>query len=352
MAGKKEGIIRESVDQLHWMLDRQQSERQQARIRMLLLLKEDETKTFVQVARMTDRSERMVRRWWKIYQEGGTEALLKGAPGAVVDRPSVREPIPLEQTEAKQGKVGPQFLSFLNALPHSGDTLEWIEKFRELFIRLFSDIDRVSINIDIDAELTNWKGAPVTYVTQNVSLESDMPVHLQTTVDVGSSSPGKVIGAAMRRQRAMLEKFNPPHQFDYHTGEGAYLGTILLWRQKNTGPISRETLETIEDLTPFFTFMLTDCIARRQMEDPGVRIFTNTLATIAEKEKLTHRQQEVLTHCLLGRTHMQAADALNISLHAVRGHVRAIHARTGTHTLLELFARYCTPFQDPKSRRR
>jgi DNA-binding CsgD family transcriptional regulator len=352
MAGRKEGTIRESVDQLYQMLDRQQSERQQARIRMLLLLKEDETKTLVQVARMTDRSERMVRRWWKIYQEGGAAALLKDVPGAILDTPRVPEAPAAEQKQARQGKVGPQFLSFLNALPHSGDTFEWIEKFRELFNRLFSDIDRVSINIDIDAQLANWTGTPVTYVTQNVSLEAEMPVHLQTSVSVGSSSPGKEIAAAVRRQKGMLEKYQPPHQFDYHTAEGAYLGSILLWREKGAAPISRETIGTIEDLTPFITFMLTDCIARRQMEDPGVRIFTSTLAAIAEQENLTHRQQEVLTHCLLGRTHMQAAEALNITVHAIRGHVRAIHARTNTHTLLELFARYCTPFQDPKSTRR
>ena len=346
MAGKKDGIVTESVDQLHQMLSRQQSERQQARIRMLLLFKEDESATMEEVARVTNRCERMVRRWWRIYQEGGAQALLAGKPGAVLDTPRV------ERRGPTDGKLAPQFLGFLNALPYSNDTLEWIERFRTLFTGLFSDIDRVSINIDIEAELADSKGAPVTYVTQNVSLEGEMPVHLQTTVTVGSSSPGSEMSEAVRRQKSLMEKYAPPHRFDYHTTHGAYLGSILLWREKRMGPISEATLQSVRDLTPFLTFMLTDCIARRQVEDPGVRIFTGTLATIAGKEKLTRRQQEVLTHGLLGRTHAQTGEALGISAHAVRGHVRSIHVKTGTHTLLELFARYFTPFQDPNDRRR
>jgi DNA-binding CsgD family transcriptional regulator len=156
----------------------------------------------------------------------------------------------------------------------------------------------------------------------------------------------------MRRERAFMEKYSAPHRFDYHTTQGAYLGSILLWREKQMGPISEATLQSVRDLAPFLTFMLSDCIARRQAEDPGARVFTETLSTIAEKENLTRRQQEVLTHGLLGRTHAQTGAALGITAHAVRGHVCAIHRKTDTRCLLELFARYFTPFQDSNDRHR
>lgn len=145
-----------------------------------------------------------------------------------------------------------------------------------------------------------------------------------------------------------VEKYHPPSVFDYFAERGAYIGSIIFWREKEQKPISSGTLKTLRTLRPFLCFMLTDCIARRRQANPGTAVFTDTVDMIVQKENLTVRQRDVLMHQLLGKTYAQTGASLSIATNTVRSHVKAIHARTGTSTVVELFARHFSPLQETK----
>jgi len=52
--------------------------------------------------------------------------------------------------------------------------------------------------------------------------------------------------------------------------------------------------------------------------------------------RLTRRERQVVVALLQGRSVSSTAESLGIRVSTVRGHIRAIHLKTETHTLIEL----------------
>src|ERR1043166_3981118 len=77
MARKRTADVHESLQQLQHLEDHYRDMPQESQLKMLRTLKEDTSRSLAEVANRIESSERSVHRWWKVYQEGGIDAILR-----------------------------------------------------------------------------------------------------------------------------------------------------------------------------------------------------------------------------------------------------------------------------------
>lgn len=241
-----------------------------------------------------------------------------------------------------------RILGFLNALPVSGDAVEWILSFRDEFCTLLGDVDRVTVNVNLGCDLQhpeNYKPG-LTVTKYNTEPDTDSGVFVASHAQNGAPSERLLEDA--RRQGYPVDLYHPPHSFDYYFGGKAYLGTIFLWRELEREPISADTLKTVAALEPFIVFALSDLIARRQHSEPDVRVFTDALRGLTATSGLSNQELRVVILQLFGHSYKEMADMLGISVDGVKHHLKMIHRKTGARSYTELFAKYFTPKLDLK----
>lgn len=230
-------------------------------------------------------------------------------------------------------------LTFLNALSTTGDVVEWINAFREALRQILGDVDRVSVQVDVYCDLMNPRQqTPAVVISQHSS-------NKQTVVTSSAEGIDRAEHLLEQYQQLgyPLEQYHPPHSFNYYYGGNAYLGTILLFRDKTKLPISPRTLETMAALEPFLVFLLSDLVTRHFYAKPVDRIFPDVVAGLRTDAGLSAQDLRILSLMLLGYSYKQVADRMDLSLDTIRKHTKRIYRKTRTGSLPELFAKYFTP---------
>ncbi len=238
--------------------------------------------------------------------------------------------------------VPEHMIRFLNALPVTGDIVGWIEAFREALRQMLGDVDRISMKINTNCDLSNPH--------RNVALE--IAQHMLPAKNVGDSVhvstsdkgfPGEELINEFRQLGHPVDDYHPPHYFDYYFAGKAYLGTILLLRDRSKTPISDRTLETVRALEPFILFALSDLVTRHYYARPIDRVFNEILLGMVQEAGLSAQDMRILSLMLLGYSYKQVADRMEVTIDTVRKHMKRIYRKTRTGSLAELFAKYFTP---------
>jgi DNA-binding CsgD family transcriptional regulator len=381
---------------------------QQSPLRMLRCLKEDPSRSLATVARLVERSERSVHRWWKEYQKGGIDAILhKGEDESKpnrVDRKVLQELQRLLQTrevgtmeevqrilqerfgiqmslpavstllqkrlkarrvwiidnphaatngatpgcaDSRSADIPARLLHFLNRLPVTCVMQDWVFAFRTGLLELLGDVDHMSINLNADCDLRK----PEEYsndivVFQHLTTPQKRSQLRGMSAALSERRISKLMLQGMRSQGFPVTKYHPPIAYDYFLAETAYVATIVLWRERHKRPISQKTQDLMQQLEPYLVFMMSDCVARHQNLDPTTRLFNDIVSTSSSEAHLTKREKEVLALHLMSRSQESIAKDLFITVDAVRKHMKSIYKKTGTHNARELFAKYFTPLQD------
>ncbi len=233
-------------------------------------------------------------------------------------------------------------LRFMNALPLHGSIVEWLGAVRDGLLDLFRDVDRVMIDVNYLCDLNDPENYdPAKVVTQHVIDKRQERVVVET-------QPNQQTHTKRLLQQARVNGFDPdefhqPSSYEYYYGEHAYLGAIILWRERQRTRISEATLQTLETMRPFMIFLLSDLVARHGFTRPVDRAFHQALARLSTELKLSDREQEVLAVHLFGYPYQTIAEMIHISIDSVRKYVKAIHRKAGVVTYTELFAKYFTP---------
>jgi DNA-binding CsgD family transcriptional regulator len=282
-----------------------------------------------------DRSLREVR---KRVAGDSAESTAGGTRAALRRRGAIREAVgPVAFAESDE-----RFVGLLNALPVTGNAVIWITTFREALTRFLGDVDRVVINVNTECDLESpHDSVSVPIVTQHI--EAGAGAGVAVSIKKPADNPSERLLADFRRQGYPLERYRPPHSFDYYMGEHAYLGTIFLWRETANPPISENTVNMMARLEAFVIFALTDLVARSRQRKPLDRAFNDALDLMSRSAELSEQERRVVLLQLFGHSYEQIADRLHLSLDAVRKHVKNIYRKTGTHSYIELFAKYFTP---------
>jgi transposase len=398
MARSKEGV-HESLAQIRQLVRDYSGTRMEKRVAMLKMLKEQPKRTFQDVAERLESSERNIQRWWELYRKEGTQGLLKQRqaggqrPRRLDDRAlaalqqkvetdgikglsEVQEwlqeefgvrysrsgvwylmrktvgamprgwvafhdddfgnPVKHSTQQYATSGVPPHIVRFLNAMPDTGNRVEWIDTFREAIRGLLGDVDRVSIAADFTCDLVS----PETHRPSNYIQQHPQTAHIQ--IDDAQKSPVERLLDGFRHGGVPFHLYHSPHAYEYYFREQAYVGAIFLWREKEKSPISEKTLKVMEELRPFLTFAISDLVARYQIQKPVGRIFINAVAEMKEEAKLSPQEERVVTLQLIGHSYKDIADKLFVTVDTVKKHFKQVYKKTRTKGQSELFAKYFT----------
>lgn len=231
------------------------------------------------------------------------------------------------------------FIRFLNALPKSGNLLLWLGEFRTALRGFIGDVDHVMVDVNYLCDLdTPHAYHPQRAVTQYFGADYRNDASLDLLTSTATHAERILRGGGVR-----LSEFHPPDIFELNIADDAYLGSIILLRERCNPPISTATLALMSQLRPFLVFVMTDAVARHNFSRPIDRAFHMALDRIADDLGLTDREQEVLAAHLFGYPYQKIADQMHLGIDSVRKHVKAIHRKAGVATYTELFAKYFTP---------
>ncbi len=383
---------------------------QHSRVRMLRILKERPNLTFSQLSDELGCSERSLQRWWGVYRKGGLQALVSTAdrntPGRKrrIDNAtlqSLQQQLESEGLGAltgiqtwlasehgitysrsgvwnllrstvgatprgwrvSHGADGPrrsdrpgfavsgvsnQVINFLNALPTSSDVREWGSAFRENLRNLLGDVDRITVNVNVDCRLDDpGEYATVLSIRQNVkdspsSSRDTRPQDSLVTVDKSQRSPSERLLDFAREQGFPMEKYHAPLIFDYYYKDIAYLATVLLWREIERPAIADSTRHLMVSLKQFMVFVFSDLVARHQADRPVDRVFHDALTFLVDDAHLSPQEERIVILQLMGHSYKEMADMLSVTVDTVKKHFKQIHRKTGTRGQAELFAKYFT----------
>jgi len=395
-------IVHESLEELEQLEEQHRNTPLESRVRMLKLLKLQESGTLSDISEELGCSERSMQRWCSTYRsqgltgllqlgrrggqrprriddhaleelrtrlmsEGfselgeaqrwieerhgvsysrsGTWHLLRSAFGAmprgwIMMRENVASaaPVPHISSHPRIGISG-EIVEFLNALPTSTNALEWGAAFRESLRALLGDVDRVSMNVNFNCNLSTSENYSASLFITQTDSTGDLGLDVNSTRMDGALY--EQVLEVFRRQGFPFEDYHPPQCFDYYYG-GDYLGTLCLWREIEQAPISEKTLDSVRTLEPFIIFALSDLVARHQAEKPIDRVFYDALGNLVDEAGLTPQEQRIVVLQLMGHAYKEMADILNVSIDTVKKHFKQIHRKTGTRGQAELFAKYFT----------
>ena len=341
MSRRKEGEVTESIEQLRGLLKKSRGKLWAPRLKMLIRIVGHPDETLISIALRMGYSERHIRRWWKSYQDGGLERLL----GIGVDEIVMGD---VSRSASHQGEedgrsVPRHIRDFLNGLPVVDDCLVWIKSMRDRLQRFLGDVDRVVISVNLACDLHDLDNNDVDiHLTQHIGGQASKRGTAVVTSNTHDTSKRRLL-KELRKQGFPLREYQQPLYFEYHIERKAYVGTIILFRNKGAQPISPETIMAIEDLRPFLVFALSDCIARQRPNPLQPHAFSEIVAAIGQKENLTPRETQVLFHRLLGQDYEEIAAHLGVTPDTIHKHVGLIHRKAQASSATEIFARHMTP---------
>jgi DNA-binding CsgD family transcriptional regulator len=247
----------------------------------------------------------------------------------------------------KAGSLPPlvpeNILQFLNALPLTGDSVEWINAFREGLKNVLGDVDRVALAVNINCNLQHPEQSEWITIWQHSMTVSGSSQTAVTNSNVEGKTQAEKMIEEFRQMGYPLDEYHAPLSFNYSYGGKAYLGTILLFRDRTKQPISARTIDAMAALEPFFVFALSDLVSRHYYARPIDRVFTDILKELAGESGLSTQDIRILSLMLLGYSYKQVADRMELSIDTIRKHMKRIYRKTRTGSLAELFAKYFTP---------
>ncbi len=390
--------IEESLRDLESLEEQYRGTQLALRVQMLKILKNEPFRSLAEVGKLIGSSERSLQRWLVAYRDGGVDTLLRlGQRGGKRPRrlddetiEAVRQKIAYdgfaELKDAQQWiqeqfgvsysrsgtwhlmrsaigavprgwmmidgvspstishsslntNISGSILAFLNSLPTSNSVLEWGSQFRDSLQALLGDVDRISVNVNLECPLTGQEEFTSSITITQVQEEENAST---IVVSRAATTQSERLLETIRQQGYPIEQYHPPHCYDYYYNGRAYLGTIFLWRGVQSRPISEKTADLMSSLEPFLIFVLSDLVARHQAEKPIDRVFHAALMYLVEEASLSPQEQRIVILQLMGHAYKEMADILKVSIDTVKKHFKQIHRKTGTRGQAELFAKYFT----------
>ncbi len=236
-----------------------------------------------------------------------------------------------------------RILRFLNALPVTGEPLEWITVFRDELCLLLGDVDRVAVNVNLGCDLKDPQSYQPAIHIRHFTTDDSEDGELRVEHSVRENTQAERLIESIKDRGFPVDQYLSPSVFNYYLGGSAYLGTIFLWRQQGHSPISDDTLQVMMALQPFFVFALSDLVARRQQIEPADKTFLEAFRSLSVAAGLSKQEQRVIVLQLFGHSYKEIADILDVSMDGVKHHLKMIHRKTGSRSYTELFAKYFMP---------
>lgn len=250
----------------------------------------------------------------------------------------------------------------MNSLPTTFDPMEWAMQFKDALLELLVDVDRVAVFANACYRFpdpaaftanTSVKGlySLIMMVSQDrQSHRTNVDIDVDPNVPYGTHQMIESHLRQLQRSGMPFDEYQNPVSFIYEfNNTEEHLGIIFLFRKRDMPPISTKTLETMEQLRPFFFFVLSDFASRYRYTRPEAIIFNGIISHLFRKLTVTSREREVLTLRLLGFQVSDIARKLYVTPNAIKRHIKSIHRKAGVDSFMELFMRHLTTEIDMES---
>lgn len=365
--------IRESFEELDELRRYYKGTIEEVKVTFLRLLKEEPGRALAETTRRVGISERRGRYWWETYCQSGLHGLLerrvwrrneleKNVPRVAFSSQHSGSNSPSASKDAFSHLIDyPAFVNAVAGISELDNALEWSHAFRTILVEHIPEVQYALVNVRVNANINrNAEASGMLVVRQYRDRSGTVRESIGSEVETGSYETIIVRG---QEQGFPFENYHfPPAGFDFFMRKGSrgqqstnenepniYVGSILLFRSRSLEPFSPSTLDLIERLRPFITFVFTSFITRVHRESPGMDIYRESIARIAGEANLSNREQTILNLLLIGYSEKKIADLLNISMKTVESHMYSLYRKTGVTKVNELFGRYQTPIRHTRN---
>ena len=149
MARRRTVQVRESIEELQQLRAYYAGTPNAALMQLLLLLREDHSRTIAECAEICKISVRKAERLWKKYREGGMSgAMSRSYSGA-------RPLSPVSKYEDDKVFTTPAVLNAVGEILENDDVCDAIKALRELLYRICPSVDYIAIRMSMISDLDN-----------------------------------------------------------------------------------------------------------------------------------------------------------------------------------------------------
>lgn len=134
--------------------------------------------------------------------------------------------------------------------------------------------------------------------------------------------------------------YRAPISMTLMSDKGLYIGGVVLFRELVASAISDSTVRLAESLRPIFAQMFIYGITRYRSENATQASLNQATQYLIERFALSRSESRVLFLLLFGCSYIEIAADLDVTINTVRKHVKSIHAKTGTSSTVEIYARF------------
>jgi transposase len=234
-------------------------------------------------------------------------------------------------------------IGLMNSLPSEYSVAACANTLRNGLRLILKDVDRISIDINTRCDLLNPDDyAPDLMLNQGLAPDRrNADINIRKAAKSGEIA--KYLLENFSAQKVSLDLYHAPIWREYYHQDKAYLGTLFLWRERTKPPISERTIALLDRLRKFIQYVLADVVTRHHYAHHLERTFYDIVSSIAEECELGMQERRVLIMRLLGASYKDIAKRIHVAPNTVSKYATSIHQKTGTKSVIDLFATYLTP---------
>ena len=379
--------VREDSKDLHSLIERCRTPAQKLRLRALLLIQENPEESLDVLAARLGRSPRTLKRWLGEYKRKGikaftadrdqdnqslSESQLQELYGVLEERnfqtvKDIRRWLlkhfnititeagirgilkrlnarhvwtvkPLSSPESIASAIQRQLLSVMNHLPIASDGKKWETEARNILQNALPDVDRVTIVLNSACDLLNPEEySPVQTIVQH---KSDAGDEVSVVRYGGEKEQLENLLRAFRQQGHYIDHYRLPPEYRHYFYRGAYIGSIIFWREKRKNNISEVTLQVIDLLEPLLLHSMLYALMSHLFANPLEKLLIRGFNDLLDDAELTSTELKIVSYRLFGMTYREIAEQLDVSIDAIKKPIQRVYQKTGTGSHSQFTRKY------------
>ena len=361
MARTRGRAINESIDELDQLRQYYKGKPAARRLLFLYMLKIDAKSTISSASEKVGISERRGRYWWDSYRKSGLQGLLQRrgwGQEALIELEKSEDYSSRNQTSQSDGATSGSdpaiaLINDLSSIVLQSEDNVVVDEVKKRLLSFLPEVDYVVANVRYGLDLHGQKVGAVHVLRQHLS--DSGPVANVSSSNRDYLHTYKQLIEEGRQRGFPFDRYHyPPHGVDFYLESGrrersksdeddTYIGSLLLFRAIGEKPMSSTTIDFVERLRPFLSFLFAYIIAKQQLSQPGGDSMSKIVQRIGSDADLTLREQRVLSLVFNGSSYAEIAELLHLSPNTIQSHVKNIYSKTKVNKMGELFAKYLTP---------
>lgn len=321
-------------------------------IRFLYELKRNPDASINHVTKTLGIRHRTASRWLAWYRENGLRPYISRPWRESTVQIPGRNRSGLGLSDGPEEHRSEFYARVIEALPRvsmASTPAEWGKEMKPWFLEVFPEVDRVGITLFSTINLLNPGTSPTNVIHQEsintgAATKEDAVVH--STHHSGESIWVASYRSALAQHAFNENEYHPPvgQDYFYRRDEGiGMIGSVVMVKSSSKPPISDELRSDFERLAPLIVRLMSEAVARMQIENPLIRDFRSALTRLDQRGELRGQARKVALLHLGGYSNEQISEEMHIGVPTVRSHTAAMLKALDFATVKEMMAWVISP---------